>query len=81
MDDKEALDMMRRCRDEIATLRAEVARLAAKADAYDSLATVLRMIPKPSVGYGEDLGWLLNKRIREIESASAPTQAEAGAND
>ena len=76
MNDKEAVDMMRRCHDEIRALRAEIDRLTPKADAYESLAAVLRLLPKPSVGYGEDLTWLLQKRIREVEAAATSDPVE-----
>lgn len=37
------------------------------ADAYDNLVRVLRLLPQPSVGMGEDMVWILDKRIRELE--------------
>lgn len=66
MNDKEAIDMMRRCKDEIAQLRVALDRLKPKADAYDSVASILRLLPQPSIGMGEDLVWILDKRIREL---------------
>ncbi|MFT4115443.1 hypothetical protein [Bradyrhizobium sp.] len=66
MPDKEAVDMMRRCKDEIVGLRAEIERLKPKAHAYDSVSTVLRLLPQPSAGMSEDLVWRLDKRIREL---------------
>jgi hypothetical protein len=65
-DNLEAIEMMNRCKQEIAGLRAEISRLKPKADAYDNMATILRLLPQPSVGMGEDLVWVLDKRIREL---------------
>lgn len=67
MDDKQATDMMRRCASEIKQLRSEIAVLRPKADAYDNLAVVLGLLPRPSVGYGEDLVWRLENKIKELE--------------
>jgi hypothetical protein len=71
IDNQEAIEMMNRCKHEIAGLRAEIGRLKPKADAYDSLATVLRLLPQPSIGMGEDLVWVLEKRIRELKESKA----------
>jgi hypothetical protein len=62
----EALQMMNRCKHEIMSLRATITRLQPKAEAYDNLAAVLRLLPQPSVGIGEDLVWFLEKRIQEL---------------
>lgn len=59
--------MMNRCKNEIAGLRAVIDRLRPKADAYDNLASVLRLLPQPSQGMGEDVVWILDKRIRELQ--------------
>lgn len=40
--------------------------------AYDNIAAVLRLLPQPSVGMGEDLVWLLSKKISELEPKPAP---------
>jgi hypothetical protein len=66
IENNEAIEMMNRCKHEIANLRAEIGRLKPKADAYDSVAAVLRLLPQQSVGAGEDLVWILDKRIREL---------------
>lgn len=76
MHDKEALEMMNRCLSELSMLRDEIGRLAPKADAYDSIATILGMLPKPSRGACMDLVWTLKKRIREIEESAAPKPPE-----
>ncbi len=67
MKNAEAIQMMSRCKQEILSLRAVIARLEPKADAYDNLVRVLRLLPQPSVGMGEDMVWILDKRIRELE--------------
>lgn len=76
MNNSEAIEMMNRCKHEILNLRAVIARLEPKADAYDNLVRVLRLLPQPSVGMGEDMVWILDKRIRELEP-----KPEAGASD
>jgi hypothetical protein len=63
---KEAIEMMNRCKHEIASLRAEIGHLQPKAAAYDNIAAILRLLPQQSVGMGEDLVWSLDKRIREL---------------
>lgn len=63
---KEAIDMMNRCKEEIRSLRSVIDRLKPKADAYDNLATLLRLLPQQSVAMGEDVVWILDKRIREL---------------
>jgi hypothetical protein len=67
INNAEAIQMMNRCKQEILSLRAVIARLEPKADAYDNLVRVLRLLPQPSVGMGEDVVWILDKRIRELK--------------
>ncbi len=67
MNNAEAIQMMNRCKQEILSLRAVIARLEPKADAYDNLVRVLRLLPQPSVGMGEDMVLVLDKRIRELK--------------
>lgn len=71
MSNQEAIQMMERCKNEIMTLRAQIDRLTPKADAYDNIATLLRLLPRQSVGMGEDMIWVLNKRIRELTPGEA----------
>lgn len=71
----ELLAVMRRCSDEIKQLRAEIARLAPKAAAYDDLSRVLSLIPRSPQGASEDLAWALDKRIRELTSPPATQPA------
>ena len=66
ISNKEAIDMMLRCKSEIVNLRAQIAGLKPKADAYDNLAIVLSLLPGKSMGMGEDVVWTLDKRIREL---------------
>jgi len=67
MSNAEAIQMMNQCKHEIMNLRAQINRLKPKADAYDNLASVLALLPRQSVGMGEDMVWTLDKRIRELE--------------
>jgi hypothetical protein len=71
--------MMKRCREEIQCLRHQIAQLEPKADAYDNLVIVLRLLPRPLVGVGEDLVYTLDKRIREVSDMMKPAPP-AGAN-
>lgn len=64
---KEMIDMATRAAAEIEGMRAENARLAVKADAYDRIAQMLDMLPKPSRGYSEDVAWMLRKRVAELK--------------
>lgn len=64
----EAIEMMNRCKAEIISLRTIIEHLKPKADAYDNLAAIVRLLPQPSVGMGEDLVWILDKRIRELQT-------------
>lgn len=69
IDNREAIQMMERCKHEIQNLRAQIAHLKPKADAYDHLAIVLNLLPRQSMGMGEDLVWVLDKRMRELKSS------------
>lgn len=62
----EAIEMMNRCKQEIISLRAEIERLAPKAHAYDSITTILGLLPQKPRGMGEDMVWLLTRRINEL---------------
>lgn len=75
MTNQEAIETMNRCKHEITNLRAVISRLQPKADAYDNMAQLLAMLPRPSVGMGEDLVWVLEKRIRELTPPAEPTDA------
>lgn len=76
MTEQEAIKMMRRCKNEIAALRREIDCLRPKADAYNSIAQVLSLLPQPSsMSMGEDMVWMLDQRIREIEETAKPAEA------
>jgi hypothetical protein len=77
IENREAIEMMNRCKHEIQNLRARIAALEPKADAYDKLAIVLGLLPRPSVGMGEDLVWTLDKRIRELQPKPTPVEEVA----
>lgn len=79
ISNQEAIEMMNRCKEEIRSMRATIDRLKPKADAYDNLATVLRLLPQPSQGMGEDLVWVLDKRIRELMPTTINVSSEKSA--
>lgn len=68
MDDKEAVQMMQRCVHELRDLRTQHDALGPKAEAYEVIRNIVDLIPKRSQGYGEDLIWVLEKRIKELQS-------------
>lgn len=78
--DKEAIEMMERCKLEIRDLRAQVERLRPKAEAYDNIAQILRYLPQPSQGFGEDMVWKLDQRINQIKEAARAAAKDAEAN-
>lgn len=73
MNDQEAVEMMKRASAEIKDLRQRIDQLAPKAHAYDSLSAVLRLLPQPLQGYGEDVAYLLDRRIKEILDTKVKT--------
>lgn len=76
MNEQEQIEMMRRCRDEIRQLRAQIAVLAPKAEAYDNMSKLISVaIRQPSEGMGEDVAWQLEKRLSEIEAKRAARSA------
>jgi hypothetical protein len=72
MNNAEAIQMMERCKHEIRELRGVVDRLRPKAEAYDNLAAVLRLLPQPGIGMSEDMVWVLDKRIQELQPKPEP---------
>lgn len=62
----EAVKMMIRCKQEIVEMRAIIKRLTPKAEAYDNFSIILRLLPQTSMGMGEDIVWILDKRIEEL---------------
>lgn len=78
MNDHEAIQMMKRCRDEIRQQRATIEHLMPKAQAWDQLCKVLNLLPQPSQGYGEDLVWRLDEEIKAVSEQLAQAQRERG---
>lgn len=75
ISNQEAIEMMNRCKQEIIGMRATIDRLKPKADAYDNLVVVLGLLPRPSIGVGEDLVWIIDQRIRELTPKPAENAA------
>lgn len=73
MHDSEAIQMMRRASEEIKSLRRTIDRLAPKADAYDAIRQMQDLMPRRSEGASEDVAWLLDRRIKELQSQPEPT--------
>lgn len=67
MTDNDVIDMVQRCIEEISMLRAANAELAPKAEAYDTIRSILNLLPRPATGYGEDIVWRLKKQIAELQ--------------
>ncbi len=76
MNDKEAIEMMHRCIEEIETQRRVVERLSPKAEAYEVIRDIVRMQPRTSQGYSEDLVWLLKKKITELQPKPASKEID-----
>lgn len=51
---------------EIDNLRAQIAALEPKAHAYDSLSTVLGLLPQQSRGYGENMAHKLRRCAEDL---------------
>ena len=67
--EKDYIEMMKRCRDEILQLRGIIEKLAPKAHAYDSISSILNLLPVQSVGMSEDMVWRLNREIAKLETS------------
>lgn len=65
--ERELMEMMQRCTEEIKGLRRTVDQLRPRAEAYENLAALIDMFPKKSVSMGEDLAWKLDRRIAELK--------------
>lgn len=64
----EFIEMARRASSEIKDLRQHIAHLQPKAEAYDYLTTVLRLVPdQRPLTMSEDLARALDKRIAELK--------------
>jgi hypothetical protein len=76
MSVNEQIEMMQRCASEIRALRATIDVLKPRAEAYDNLVAVLRLLPRPSAVMVEDLAYVLDQRVREITAAINPKAEE-----
>jgi virulence-associated protein VapD len=82
MMEQEFIEMARRCLMEIKQLRQEVETLRPRARAYDDMSKMLAvLVPQQPQGYGEDVAWILERRIREVENDIAASKNEKKAND
>lgn len=63
---QEFVEMGKRASAEIKTLRNHIAQLAPKAEAYDNIARVLALLPQRSSVVGEDVAWMIDRRIKEL---------------
>ncbi|SKB32635.1 hypothetical protein [Sphingopyxis flava] len=68
MDRHEMISLLQQAHNEIMSLRHEIAELAPKAHAYDTIAAVTRMKPAPEQGYTVDLAWRLAKAVEELDA-------------
>lgn len=72
MTDNDIIDMANRCIEEITALRAQVAALAPKADAYDTLRSVVRLATPPDPRcMSEDIVWRLKRQIDSLKESKA----------
>jgi hypothetical protein len=74
MEDKEAIEMMQRCVHELRSLRSQNLDLAPKADAFDVIKAITFAMAPNRRGYSEDLVWVLEKRIRELQPKPKETE-------
>lgn len=58
--------LLMQAREEIAALRQQVARLWPKAEAYDHIATILKLLPKQGTPMGEDVLWKIDKHFEQL---------------
>lgn len=77
MTDKDTIDMIQRCIEEIEMLRRENDRLRPKAEAYGAITAILGLLPQPTQGYSEDIVWRLRKQIEELQPKPNEAAAEA----
>jgi len=78
-------DLLQQAAAEIRRLRRENEVLGAKVDTMELLGEFVRAHPylRGSIGMGEDIAWLLDRRIEEmakVEAAATPPEAEAFVN-
>lgn len=63
----EFVSMGKRVSAEIKMLRQYNALLAHKAEAWDMLTTVLRLLPRPVQPQTQDLAWQIDERLAELQ--------------
>lgn len=78
MNNKDTIDMIHRCIEEIEMQRREIDRLRPKAEAYDAITVILGLLSKPPQGYGEDIVWRLRKQLDELRQNEMAELAKAG---
>lgn len=71
MDDREAIEMMYRCLHEIRDLRKQRDHLEPQAEAYSVIRAIVGAMSHQSRGMSEDLTWVLEKRIKELQAKPA----------
>jgi hypothetical protein len=69
---EEFIHVARRASDEIKALRAQIALLTPKAQAYDGMMTILGLVPPLSRPMGVDFAYSLDRRIEALSLASTP---------
>ena len=77
MTDKDVIDLIQRCIEEIEVLRRDNERLRPKAEAYQAITAILGLLPQPNQGYGDDIVWRLRKQIEELQPKPAEAPATA----
>ncbi len=71
---KELLEVITRCEGEITGLRAHIETLLPMVKAFNVIYSVTQEFsPNRSNGLGEDLGWRLKKRMRELQDEISPS--------
>lgn len=74
MEYHQAMQMMKRCKEEITQLRNQISSLQPKADAYERVSQVLDLIlPQQPMACQEDVLWIIN---REIDKLTKETEEE-----
>lgn len=75
MRNQDIIDMATRAAEEIEMLRRKIDRLEPAAEAYHAICAILRLLPVPAQGYGEDVAYRLRKQAEELRAV--PTGDEA----
>lgn len=64
----ETIEVLEKAKHEILSLKNQINHLKYKADAYDNISSILRLIPFPNrQGMGEDIGWLIDQHISDMK--------------